>query len=427
MIDPPVEIQGEFWLQDEPGNRASGRLVAGGSEPPRLFIAAGSLVEDAPGFGKPRRIHGKSISSELTLDGCRLIGGLWGWFTTDQVFSVETVVSGATFKDCEELAFRSVQFRLNFLEDWLGLTGVRWELGDVGPPNTCQFRFEPVGVPPYISAARRIDLCHGHSWRNNFQLRGISERWEIQITYPEVVALEKIEKDCVSVRNLIAIGCGASSHIYKLRCAPAMSKRVRIHKPGLQTIDSPAAVYAARYEHSSDTDRDRSRGLFNCDDIGGLESVGRWIENLESFEFTLDMLAKYWYEQDSSAAIRLFSVYTAAESFVRIDLRQQKLKKFNRHLVERANSCCSWFSTLLGDVGAWASMVVRVRHNQVVHGGLRGPGDNALIGKLCDSLYLLVVLMLLRESGCDDSELESLANSPQIHEWRADWQPGTWQ
>ena len=419
------DIQGVFWLEEDPDNRVSGRLNFDESGPPKLFIIAGELLDGVPGFGSVNRIHGESISSELVLVNCRLIGASLGWHTTDQIFSIETVVSGASFSANEPLEFESTWFRLQHLEKWLGVTGIRWDIPRVPDPERYSLALEPTEITPVVSNGRRIDLNHNFTLEDG-SIKGFKEHWEFQFTYSKLKPLDEIEEEIVAIRNLITIGAGAPSAIFKLECAPDRQKRIRKHKSGVTTEDLPASLFAERFSGGDAKQSIRSVALFGFNDIGGLETVRQWIDNLNAYELVINWLVNHWYVPNISPTHRFLNAYTAAESFVRIELGEQNLSSFKKHLVNRANHCCQWFAPLIRNLDGWASKAVQVRTNQVVHAGLMGSSDKATLNDLADSIYLLVVILLLRKSGCNQKALESLRDSPQVCQWRNDWCARGW-
>ena len=70
----------------------------------------------------------------------------------------------------------------------------------------------------------------------------------------------------------------------------------------------------------------------------------------------------------------------------------------------------SLFGPLVGDLKRWTQEVVRTRDNYVVHPGLRGNSDGYRLYLLSESIYVLVVIALLRECDVSDHSLKNIQN-----------------
>ena len=106
---------------------------------------------------------------------------------------------------------------------------------------------------------------------------------------------------------------------------------------------------------------------------------------------------------------RYFNAVVAAETLIRIRKKEQDVN-LKKGLQELAGEVDAVFAPLVGDLTAWAQEVVRTRDNFVVHPGLRGNSDGYRLYLLSESIYLLVVLRLLRDCSVAIDSLKNIQN-----------------
>ena len=92
-----------------------------------------------------------------------------------------------------------------------------------------------------------------------------------------------------------------------------------------------------------------------------------------------------------------------------VNLKKEKFTLKNG-LQELAGEVDAVFAPLVGDLTAWAQEVVRTRSNFVVHPGLLGNRDGYRLYLLSESIYLLVVLTLLRDCSVAIDSLKNIQN-----------------
>ena len=146
-----------------------------------------------------------------------------------------------------------------------------------------------------------------------------------------------------------------------------------------------------------------------CDDIGGLEGIRAWLRLANRYSMVVALLVSHWYVPPLYQEQRYFNAVVAAESLIRIRKQEQDIK-LKKELIDLAAKIEPLFVVLVGDSRKWAGEVVRTRDNYVVHPGRRGSGDGYRLYQLSESIYLLVVLTLLRECGVSDDALKKIQN-----------------
>ena len=147
---------------------------------------------------------------------------------------------------------------------------------------------------------------------------------------------------------------------------------------------------------------------FTCDGIGGLEGIKAWLKLASRYSVVIALLVSHWYVPPLYQEQRYFNAIVAAESLIRIRKQEQNIKNLKKELIDLAEKIETLFVPLVGDRGKWAGEVVRTRVNYVVHPGRQGSGDGYRQYLLSESIYLLVVLTLLRECGASDDALKKI-------------------
>jgi hypothetical protein len=140
----------------------------------------------------------------------------------------------------------------------------------------------------------------------------------------------------------------------------------------------------------------RPEMMFTFEAIGGIDGVRAWLNLRNDYAVVIDLLMSNWYAPPLYQEQRYFSAVTAVETLIRIQRKEQGIKLV-KGLVDLAKKVGSLFEALVGDILTWAQEVVRMRDHYVVHPGLRGNSDGYRLYLLSESIYLLVIVTLLRE------------------------------
>ena len=159
------------------------------------------------------------------------------------------------------------------------------------------------------------------------------------------------------------------------------------------------------------------RMLFAFDDIGGVEGVAKWLETAERFGTVVRLLVSHWYFPDSYTQNRFRDIITAAEAFERIRTGKQNTP-LKRALLTMLSEAGDAGRRLVTDATAWASEIVKMRAVNVVHPGLGKSVDAAKMFYLSESVYLLVMMALLRESEVTEQVLANFSNHEKF-QWTA--------
>ena len=149
--------------------------------------------------------------------------------------------------------------------------------------------------------------------------------------------------------------------------------------------------------------------LFAFDDIGGLGGIRAWLNLAGKYSVVVALLVSHWYVPPLYQEQRYFNAVVAVETLIRIRRNKNSitLRKALGDLVQEVDSL---FGPLVGDLKGWTQEVVRTRDNYVVHPGLRGNSDGYRLYLLSESIYVLVVIALLRECDVSDHSLKNIQN-----------------
>ena len=226
--------------------------------------------------------------------------------------------------------------------------------------------------------------------------------------------MEGIASFYSAIQNLVTISCYSHAQI----------KAITLQHPELvrelsdgRTIHEPIELYPELDGPGSAGSLQlviRQKMLFTFEDIGGLPGISKWLQVSSNFQVTMGFLLSHWYLPRLYTETRFLHLVIAAESFQRITLQQQSFA-LSTALQDMASKT-GIFHQLVGDVSVWAQEVVRTRTEKAAHPGLRGDVDGTRMHWLAESLYVLVVLCLLRECGVSD---DTFANVQQHERFKS--------
>ena len=312
---------------------------------------------------------------------------------------------GAHFGVNDPLRFRSVTVQLSNLVQWVGHTGLSVDLhpkGDAGKVEKLSIHYATVPSIEADTDDGSIAVSFPWSCRPDpFGKSTVEHKCALEYRFREPQPLAKIMQVCSAFRNLVTICVRAPSAILD----------TKLTHPD---VDRPVDFYTRWIGAGSPNDGkaiDRSKMLFTFDDIGGLEGIRSWLKLANRYSVVVALLVSHWYVPPLYQEQRYFNAVVAAETLIRIRKKEQDVN-LKKGLQELAGEVDAVFAPLVGDLTAWAQEVVRTRSNFVVHPGLLGNSDGYRLYLLSESIYLLVVLTLLRDCSV---AIDSLKNI-QYHE-----------
>ena len=423
-----LDLEGLFWRPEEPDRQLAGRLrfdpkdgaVLSFIEPLRLSRTdnatrpltdlLGGRSEDTDGI----RFLGVAGSHVLTLDQCLLSGSsLRSPGITQHRYQVATVLTGAHLGTEDLISFTSVSVQLSDLASWVGRSGLSVDSlpARAGEPTGIRLTYE--SVPSIETETEDGSIIVAFPWRcqlNRLEKSMVEHKCALEYRFLAPQPLSKIMRLCSSLRNLLTICAQAPSDILDTKLTHA-------------NLDRPIGLYVkwigggAEKEQREDALIRRSRMTFTFDDVGGLDGIRSWLKLANRYS-VVALLVSHWYVPPLYQEQRYFNAIVAAETLIRIRKEEQHVN-LKQGLQELAGEVDAIFPPLIGDLTAWPGEVVRTRDNFVVHPGLRGNSDGYRLYLLSESIYLLVVLTLLRECGVSLDSLKNIRNHEHFS-WLAD-------
>ena len=303
------------------------------------------------------------------------------------------------------MTFTSVSVQLDNLVSWVGRSGLSVDRLPAEPEKLAGIRLAYESVPSIETETDDGSIAVAFPWRcqlNPLDESMVEQRCAIEYRFLAPQPFSKIIRVCSSLRNLVTICAHTPSNILDTKLTHADVDRA---------IDLYTKWIGAgtQKEQKEDTLIRRSRMAFTFDDIGGLEGIRSWLKLANRYSVVVALLVSHWYVPPLYQEQRYFNAVVAAETLIRIRKKEQDVN-LKKGLQELAGEVDAVFAPLVGDLTAWAQEVVRTRDNFVVHPGLRGNSDGYRLYLLSESIYLLVVLTLLRDCSVAIDSLKNIQN-----------------
>ncbi len=417
-----LDVEGLFWLVDQPDDKVAGRLrfdVANGAE--LSLIGAfhqlpSSGTHDLTDVFFPRddpvRLLGVAGKRLLTLERCIQVGTRTEWpGMVRERYSPEVILSGAHFEESESLEFSGVRFELSHLDEWVSKSSTSVSrLADAAGKHTGEIQIDhkPREETSVLIDVGELALGYIYSYKlDSITEKTIGQRSYFRVKFREPRSLDDVLREGTSLQNLVTIGVAALSSFTNITLSHLDKARTF---PSGRVVSDPVDMYAqfrgGNISGKAETIHP-TQMLFTFDDIGGLDGIAKWLETSAKFRPVIDSLLSHWYLPMIYTDNRLLNMIIAAEALERIKLQKQNLD-YSDALKSLAKVAGAPFSAMVQDVDAWVEEIVRARTNNLVHRGLQGDLEGQRMYTLSESLYFLVVICLLRESGIPEVTLSKM-------------------
>ena len=413
----PLDVIGAFWPAARAGRRLPGRLtfdpgnggrleVVGSFHDPKEVIAKAGRQADGSvsvglsellGLDSPAiRVIGDTAAGPVTLEQC--LGG-------QGTYHVPLVLSGAHIPDGEPLRFQTAAFYIHHLVFWTGISGFSGSLdyrADAHRPEEVHISYRPVPETSVDMPRGRLVLRFPYRLRyDRVPESPVEETSALELEFAEPGSIVDVIQAHHALQVLMSIAVAAPVRVTETLVQPPGGNQLQVHAQG---------VGAGSYAGNGRAVR-RADMLFTYTDLGELSGIGRWLTISEKFWPAISALATRWYTPELYHDLQFFNMATAAEAFARIRQDEQSVK-FEQALKALAGLAGAPFQSMIGGVDDWAKRVVRTRNDHIVHYGLRGDPDSEFLYWLTGSLYVLVVLCLLRECEVPEENLPNPRSSP---------------
>ncbi len=358
------------------------------------------------------RIQGAAGARLITLDSCLKIGErveIPGIFHEE--YRVPVVLSGYHFDESEPLEFDSVTVSLRHLEHWVNRSGVSVEyIQEEGANRVRSVNIEHSPLESTVTQTHigQLELSFGWKVLGDHILQStIEQKCGFSLRFAEPLALEDILNHCSALKDIVTIGLDTPSQFIEVTLKLQLPDELRNNSGQSHAeIKLYADLKGPAYQTKKRAPQP-AQMIFTFDDIGGLTGIGEWVGVAHRYRVVIGSLMNSIYSPELSEENRFFNAVVAAEALARIKVGKQQVN-LGMELASLGHEAGETFKVLVGDIATWAKTIVRTRDNFVVHPGLHEYVNSPQMFFLGESLYLLVILSLLRECGIEESTLKNI-------------------
>jgi hypothetical protein len=454
------EHEGVFWDCEQPDQTAVGQVRFHPLEGITLKIFGSftdvnqTLSSVTPAV---KRIHGVANRTYMTLVGCQWQAArIESPGIAREEYRVYCILSGAHFGSDDELKFDEISASYGQLLWWVNLSGfqIRFETPTPALADVSKIDVEYTVQLDEVELIDDLELKLAFTWStegDRVTRFNISQEAHLRLKYPAMRRLDNILTDTNGFQDLITLATDA----------PTVPTEIKLWRTGLDREITPGKfvplpielfVANAAEQVRQETPQQPERMFFLLNQIGGLGTVGRWIDVSRRYRIVLGNLLTVRYSARLYVENRYQNVISAAETFHRLrfpnyvmpatDFKayRRKLVKAVRETVGRRSA--DWlmkqllysneprlkqrleamaayagegFEAIVGDVQLWSAVVVMLRNRLTHHdaeSNVRRKSED--LHCLADSIYLLVMMCLLRECDVPEGVLENIQSSERI-------------
>lgn len=438
-----IEVQGEWWLPENPGRRVAGTLLIDEDEIVLSLLGAlrderASAVEHQEPDGSTAwtfteesiqqggiypRILGQSGNGKIyTLEDCFQVhrsGMLFGGLETQRI-TVHSVFDGLHFEPGEAVEFTEIVVKLDGLVMFVQRSALseKIEMEEVdGRPRLLQ---HTVSVSPLPSEefdgieGSRCTLVHlFKTGANEFLERNVSQDFAIRVQCPELQPLDRLLAIASHLQDLVTIATG--------RRAAFASISLRHPDIVRDTEGKPARTLPIEMYATWTVKRDQKKALkshdvvFTLDDFGGVDAVTHWLAVADMNASSLGRVMISRYSDSTYAFDNLLNAAAALEGHDRDKYDGGKDTKTN--FADRIERCIEFagdvFTDLVPDTDLFVKLLKKNRVAVAHHlSGAQGSTQQIFLGR---AAAWLLVLCLLRDAEAPETVFEKIKDSP---DWR---------
>lgn len=405
-----LDIEGFFWLPDNPDHRVAGRLaynVVGGGKL--------SLIGGFDAAADTSRIIGQSSNNFYTLEDCfqTRVDGIINE-VRQEVHRVGRVIVGVAYDKDESLCFDGFSIRLAHLVQWVEpprfeerverLEGERRGWGEL---TLISKPLEPMAVT-LETGELRLEQTRGTEG-DGVTSRSFTQTLYFRMRFDQVLSLVDVIDVASDLQDLVSIAT----------CRTAAFEEIGLFHPDL-SYEVPNGKRYPRPVHliaewiaQPDPKKRIADEIFTFREMGGIEGVGRWLEVAKKYRAPLGQAMATKYTRHMFVQNRFLNYVTALEGLHRAWSGAED-SWFRTRIVELAELAGAPFDNLVGDVGAWSATVRDHRNNIAHHLGRQLHQRSSEIYYLADSGYWLFVLCMLRLLHAPDVVFDNVAQHPEF-------------
>lgn len=452
--------EGTFWIDGNPDDAVAGTLTFTRREGARLdLIGAFGRHEDPlrRSFGHDTvRILGYAGKKVVTLIDARQIKSQLnmpgGW---QESLRPDVVIVGAHLDESTPLRFQSVTARITNLSQWVGRSGISREMtSDGGKVSRMVYEF----IPPAVDKAALAtggDLEVGFSWAtsgDDLTETNIRQGTVVTVRPSEPMSLREVFQTAGVMRDLLTLAATNACPLEEI-----VVRHADVREEGPDGARPARLLVLTQLIDSNQEAQKRQQWemLFNYEQLGGAEGLANWLSLANELQPVMGSLLSVRYMDRLYNENRMQNVSHAAETLHRLRwsndvlpaeqhaaLVQRVLESvvpsdrewlsgrltysnepnLRRRLRELADYAGEPFRLFVGDTKRWVHVVSQAR-NRLTHFQGSKPRVKGLY-YLGESVYVLVVLCLLRLSGASEELLSSVPSNTHIR-WLTEHLPAT--
>ena len=459
----PIDLEGVFWQADKPDHQVAGRLAYKPMEGSVLSLL-GSFddLTEAFSYGHQvaaRRIVGLAGGKQVTLDGCIVQNVRYdGTGLLRQAYYVPVVLEGAHFSADEVLEFDSLTVGLDQLPSWLGQRPFNLEITSEDPNDlssaskftlTCDIPRGTSRVGDGLSAELSFTTSANG---DRYVDMTIARQPRITLKYERRQPFSEILIDFNGLQDLVTLAVDVPTVPTSIQLARS---DLTLKMTSGRTLNVPIDAYWYNVAEHVRHPKLAANVFVGFDQAGGLGAVAKWVAVSRKYREVVGRLLTIQYTQRLAEETRLANVVGAAETFHRInnlrfpnevmpavDYRSYRRKLVRTVRTQIGSKAANWlngqlvysneprlrqrltglaeyagtgFASLVGNVESWVRVVTWLRNRLTHHDPSRQlrrlmPD----IHNMTDSVFILVMLVLLRECDFPEDTFINLTRLPRI-------------
>jgi hypothetical protein len=432
-----LELHGRWWLPDHEDHQVFGTLNWNADDGGALqlhnelrpgvwldnVLADGSVQKYRADRGETQfypLILGRVENRVYTLlDSFRLSVREYDMDERVEKVHVNRFLEGAQFDDPDELSIDRLVIDMRHLTGWVKHTGLEIEwprmVGtdeDVFAVVTARtlpsFTVEHHGVILRLAQELNGTGDHVHNL-------GIAEQWVLRLQTDEPKPLDVTLDVASNFQHLVSIAVGKT----------AQFEKVVLHHPALPALSLAGPMGTMRHDinyyvrwsnRSAPCEPVKDHDMyFTFDDVGGIESVGRWLGVAADYRTELSRVMATRYREGMLLEDRIMNMTAALDSFDKHRRANGKWVKYAervQHCVELAGQ--PFLDLIVIDSDQWVQRVVTTRDDLAHHREQFRTDGSVGDHLLAEQLFWLFVICMLRLTETQDATYERISRHSQI-------------
>lgn len=438
-----LELQGRWWLPDHEGHQVFGTLRWNADDGGTLHLqdelrpvvwldnvlADGSVQQYRENRGKTHTyplILGRVESRAYTLlDSFRLSVREYDMDERVEAVHVNRFLEGAWFGDPDELRIDRIVIDMRHLTGWVRHSGleVEWP-GTVGndagvfaivtakivPP----FTVEHDGVALHLSQALSGTGDHLHDL-------GVAQQWVLRLQTETPRPLDVTLDVASNFQHLVSIAVGKTAQFEKAVVHHPALPALSMAGTPLGTMRQDITYYVRWSNRSAPCEPVMHHDMyFTFDDLGGIDTVGRWLGVAADYRTELSRVMATRYREGMVLEDRIMNVSAALDSFDKHRRGNGKWVKYAERVQHSLDLAGQPFLDLIViDPDQWVQRVVTTRDDLAHHREQFRTDGSVGDHLLAEQLFWLFVICMLRLAEAPDAAYERVIKHSQIR-WLID-------